>query len=241
MTPVVVAHRTCPLQAADNSIEGIVLAAALGAPAVEVDVRVSRDGVPFLVHDRTLWRVARVPLPVELLGSARVRRLPRLGGASIPTLAEALAALPPGVTLAIDIKRGPGGRATAREVARAGAQQRVWLWSKRGAALRACARALPDVERALLRDARTAWGVRRFLADATRLRVQGISAHWAAVTPPFAAAARSRGLRLFAMARRLEGQEAKLHLLDGLVTDWPAEAIGAVRRTRPAPGVDGAG
>ncbi len=227
--PLVIAHRTCPRQAAGNSLDGIRLAPTLGAMAVEVDVRVSRDGVPFLVHDRTLWGEARLPVPVELLGSAFVRRLRRRRGGAIPTLAEALRALPDGFTLAIDIKRGPGGRATAGEVRRAGAQHRVWLWSKRATALRRCARELPDVERALLRDARTRWGVRRFLADATRLQVHGISAHWAAVTPALAASARARGLRLFSMARRLDHQEAKLHLLDGLVTDWPAEAVGSIR------------
>jgi glycerophosphoryl diester phosphodiesterase len=237
MRPVVVAHRTCPLQAADNSVEGILQAHRLGADAVEVDVRVTRDGVPVLVHDRTLWRVARLPVPVELLSARRVRSLRRRGaGGELVTLSDALAALPAGLTMAIDIKRGGAALATVRAVQAAGAQRRVWFWSKRRSALRRCRAALPGVERTLLRDARTRWGVGRLLVDAERLGATGISAHWSTVTPALADAARTKGLRLFAMARHVETQSAKLAMLDGVVTDWPAEALdAALSRGRQEP------
>ena len=240
MLPVVVAHRTCPLQAADNSIEGILQAHRLGADAVEVDVRVTRDGVPVLVHDRTLWRVARLPAPVELLSARRVRRLRRRGDrGELVTLSGALAALPDGLTMAIDIKRGGAAGATVRAVQAAGAEHRVWLWSKRRSALRRCRELLPDVERALLRDARTRRGVRRLLADAVRLGAGGVSAHWSVVTPALSQAAHSSGLRLFAMARHVATQADKLALLDGVVTDWPAEARASVlSRARQAPSQD---
>lgn len=52
MRPLVIAHRTCPRDAPENSLEGIARATELGADVVEVDVRRTADGVPVLVHDR---------------------------------------------------------------------------------------------------------------------------------------------------------------------------------------------
>src|SRR5919107_1805354 len=102
----VIAHRTCPMHAPENSLEGVAKAAKLGADAVEIDVRPTRDGVPVLNHDSTVWRIARWPLPVRWTSAARFRRLRRRdgSGAGLPTLAEVLAGLPPDLALAIDVK-----------------------------------------------------------------------------------------------------------------------------------------
>ena len=100
-----IAHRTLPRDAPENSIEGIRRAAELGADAVELDVRRTLDGVPILMHDRTPWRTARVFWPVRLLPSSSARRL-RLRGSreGVPTLAEALRALPSRLSVAIDVQ-----------------------------------------------------------------------------------------------------------------------------------------
>lgn len=50
-TPVVVGHRGAAGHHPDNSIEGFRAAADLGADWVELDVRLSSDGVPVLSHD----------------------------------------------------------------------------------------------------------------------------------------------------------------------------------------------
>ncbi len=54
----IIAHRTCPRHATENSLEGIRKAAELGADGVEIDVQRTLDGVPILMHDKTLWRTA---------------------------------------------------------------------------------------------------------------------------------------------------------------------------------------
>ena len=51
MPPVIIAHRTSPRDAPENSLEGIRRSAELGADYVEVDVRLTRDGVPVMLHD----------------------------------------------------------------------------------------------------------------------------------------------------------------------------------------------
>ena len=87
---VIIAHRTCPKHVTENSLDGIRRAAELGADGVEIDVQRTLDGVPILMHDRTLWRTAGLYRPTRLLPYALLRRL-RLQGSTerVPTLAQA--------------------------------------------------------------------------------------------------------------------------------------------------------
>ncbi|RXW96273.1 glycerophosphodiester phosphodiesterase, partial [Enterococcus faecium] len=51
-----VAHRGAHIVAPENTVEAMREAKSLGYNAVEVDVRTSKDGVNFLMHDDTLDR-----------------------------------------------------------------------------------------------------------------------------------------------------------------------------------------
>ncbi|ROP74292.1 inositol monophosphatase family protein [Curtobacterium sp. PhB115] len=83
--PRLVAHRGAPRVRRENTLPAIAVAEALGADAVEVDVRRTADGVAVLLHDPTLgrmWgdarRVAEVPwCDVARLGNG-LDRIPRL-------------------------------------------------------------------------------------------------------------------------------------------------------------------
>jgi len=56
-----VAHRGFPAAYPENSIAGVRAALEAGARYVEIDVQLSHDGVPVVVHDATLARVGRNP------------------------------------------------------------------------------------------------------------------------------------------------------------------------------------
>ncbi len=64
MPPVIIAHRTSPRDAPENSLAGIARSAELGADYVEIDVRLTRDGVPVMLHDALLLRTTGRPWPV---------------------------------------------------------------------------------------------------------------------------------------------------------------------------------
>lgn len=53
---MVVAHRASHKQYPENSIDAIRDAIRLQVDIIEIDVKVSKDGVPFLMHDRTMDR-----------------------------------------------------------------------------------------------------------------------------------------------------------------------------------------
>lgn len=52
-----VAHRGLPVRFPENTLAGAEAAIACGARFLEVDVQLTRDGVPVLVHDRRLERL----------------------------------------------------------------------------------------------------------------------------------------------------------------------------------------
>ncbi len=129
-------HRGARGLAPENTLEGFALAFALGCDSVELDVALTRDGVPVVVHDPVLhgdivrgpdgrW-VAGAPVRVGDLTRAEVLRLdvgrlrpgsayaaqfplqrPR-DGARVPALADVLAlARPAGVVVDIELKTMP--------------------------------------------------------------------------------------------------------------------------------------
>jgi glycerophosphoryl diester phosphodiesterase len=103
---LVVAHRArSRTGAVENSLQALSWAKADGMPMVELDVRLTRDGCPVLMHDRSLRRTAGVQRDVDDLDLAALRRH-RLEGNDepIPTLDEALATAAGQMLLVLDVK-----------------------------------------------------------------------------------------------------------------------------------------
>ncbi|MFF3848448.1 glycerophosphodiester phosphodiesterase [Streptomyces sp. NPDC002328] len=151
-TVTAVAHRGDPYRFRENTLASLRSALDLGADAVEVDVRLTRDGVPVLLHDETLKRLWRHERPLRSLSAAEVRGL-TAGG--VPTLAEALAATE-GARVMLDL---PGTRdvRTARRIVdavrEAGAADRVYYCAD-AAAMLAVRAADPSAEIALTHTSR---------------------------------------------------------------------------------------
>jgi glycerophosphoryl diester phosphodiesterase len=93
------AHRGDSRYAPENSLAAMHAALAIaGCDGVEFDVRLSADGVPVLLHDETLARVQGRPERVDELPA---RTLEDIG---VPSLADALAAIPHRARLDIELK-----------------------------------------------------------------------------------------------------------------------------------------
>ena len=59
--PIIVAHRGYAARHPENTLAGVRAALAAGIDHVEVDVLVSSDGVPVLMHDATLAQLSYRP------------------------------------------------------------------------------------------------------------------------------------------------------------------------------------
>jgi glycerophosphoryl diester phosphodiesterase len=226
---LVVAHRTCPRDARENSLSGIETAARLGADVVEVDARRAHSGTAVLLHDPWLGRVQHVPWPVRWASDRLLARL------DVPTLRDALdTARAAGLRVAIDTKDAGAADAVLAAVREADAADIVLPWSQHMPVVRAFVRAWPEAEVALLRDSFSHREHGRLLADAEAIGARAVSAHQDAVTPAFIAAAAERGLGVYCWYQQGDKQDARLGEvatagLRGVVTDWPAEARRIVR------------
>lgn len=88
-TVSVVGHRGDPYRVRENTLPSLRSAFERGADAVEIDVRLTRDGVPVLLHDDSLKRLWGHDRPLAKLTRAEVDEL-TVGG--VPTLRETLLA-----------------------------------------------------------------------------------------------------------------------------------------------------
>jgi hypothetical protein len=93
----VVAHRGETFGAPENTMAAFELAAARGADAIELDVQLSADGIPAVIHDRYLDRTTNGSGAVRSHTWAQLRRLDagswydqRHGGQRIPSLGDVI-------------------------------------------------------------------------------------------------------------------------------------------------------
>ncbi|WP_405619722.1 glycerophosphodiester phosphodiesterase [Streptomyces sp. NBC_00076] len=120
-----VAHRGDPYRVRENTVDSLRSALRRGADAVEIDVRLTRDGVPVLLHDDSLKRLWEHERPLLSLSVDEVRGLTDGG---VPTLAEALTATE-GSRVLLDLPGTPDVRAARRVVdvvRECGARERVY-------------------------------------------------------------------------------------------------------------------
>jgi glycerophosphoryl diester phosphodiesterase len=231
--PLLIAHRTCPRHEPENSIAGIHLAERMGADMVEVDARGTREGERVLMHDRStrrtaggLWIVSRTSL--SRIRALRLKAAEEAASSPPPLLREALAAVGSRMGIAVEVKDPRVVAGVLGDIRVAGMADRSLLWSYSERAVRWLVRHAPEIEVSLLRDTRTSEQHRTFLRDAAALGARGLSICWDAVTGAFVDEARRHGLSVYSMCDALRPDPHRARILDGVVTDWPAEARAAL-------------
>ena len=106
------AHRGASSSTPENTIPAFEEAARAGADVIELDVRLTRDGVPVVLHDPDVSATTDGRGPVHEMTLAEVKRLNAAPGEppiEVPTLEEALAAIDrAGLGVDIEVKNIPG-------------------------------------------------------------------------------------------------------------------------------------
>ena len=125
---IVIAHRGASTERPENTLPAFERALELGADAIELDVRLARDGVAVVIHDATLARTAGDASAVRSLAAAE------LAAFHVPTLREVLAAFP-GTEVLIEIKEAAAQPAVARAISETAAEDRCVVAAGDAAAL----------------------------------------------------------------------------------------------------------
>jgi glycerophosphoryl diester phosphodiesterase len=99
-------HRGAPRAKPENTLAAFKAAIDAGVDGIELDVLLSRDGVPIVMHDDTLDRTTNGVGRVADLDFAKLRLLDAGAGERIPSLHDVLVSIPEWVHLDIEIKGG---------------------------------------------------------------------------------------------------------------------------------------
>jgi glycerophosphoryl diester phosphodiesterase len=230
-----IAHRGAGKLAPENTLAAFRLGAAHGYRAFECDVKLSADGLPFLLHDATLERTTNGQGTAGALSWDRLSRLDAGGwhsrtyaGEPLPTLERLHGWLQANrFVVNLEIKPTPGeeartGQVVASEVKRLWASDAVppLLSSFRPEALFAAKQAVPELPRALLLD--SLWEGWQGVAQA--LEVVAIVTNFRLMDAALLAHARGAGYKALVYTVN-EATEAQRLLelphggIDGIITD----------------------
>ncbi|HEV8440136.1 MAG TPA: glycerophosphodiester phosphodiesterase family protein [Methylomirabilota bacterium] len=84
----VVSHRAHGFDAPENSRQAVARAVAAGVPLIKIDVRASRDGELYLLHDGKLDRTTNLRGRIEGLGAAELAGARLANGETLPLFRE---------------------------------------------------------------------------------------------------------------------------------------------------------
>ena len=242
--PLWIAHRGAGHLAPENTLAAFRVGASHGYRAFECDVKLSADGVPFLIHDATLQRTTSGHGPATALTWAELSRLDAGGwhgrtwaGEPIPSF-EAIAryCLRNGFALNIELK--PPTAEVAHETGRAVAERAATLWdgeavpplfsSFKPEALAGARAGAPGLPRALLLDQlRDGW-----LEEALGLGCVAVVCHYPLLDAAVIGRIHAAGLRALSFTINDPAEVRRLVAagVDGLITD-------AVDKFSPGAGV----
>jgi glycerophosphoryl diester phosphodiesterase len=161
--PLIVAHRGDSAEFPENTRAAFAAALAAKVDGIELDVRLSRDGVPLICHDDTLARFGGTTRSLRTLNASEIRRVDvgswkhrRFAAERIPTLADTVAQCRR-TTLYVELK-ATGGRGrtayhrrlvrqVAAVIAKAGVAKRVRILCFDSGVLAEVTRVAPHLSR----------------------------------------------------------------------------------------------
>ena len=238
--PFVVAHRANAPGTAENSLAGIRANGALGTDLVEIDVRRSLGGTPFLHHNWYLGHDApggRLSdrFPVRVTPARLLRRLLQPGAddgngddgdETTPELAEALDLIASDPALpgpALHVKDPGGVRAALRQIRHRRLGERTALWLEDAESARLARSMVPEAQVILVEGRqRTRREFSAHIDAAREVEAAGVSLPWWAAIDDVLAEATAKGVGTVALLHDLDTVVPRVRAgLGGVITDHP--------------------
>ncbi|MGC9261328.1 MAG: glycerophosphodiester phosphodiesterase [Phycisphaerae bacterium] len=221
-----IAHRGASAEAPENTVAAFDEAIRLGARAVEMDVRLCKDGLPVILHDATVDRTTNGTGAVADLTWFDLLRLdagswkhPRFAGTRIAMLTEALQAVVDDAIPVLELKTWMDPAMLRRLLEEFGVCDRAVILSFESDILQAIHRLLPRTAMGLLRDE---WTPELPQLCAT-LGAEILALDTGVLTVETVSAAQKRHLRVWTYAPNDAGTIAACTAIgvEGIITDHP--------------------
>jgi glycerophosphoryl diester phosphodiesterase len=255
--PRVFAHRGASGNYPENTLEAFRAAVVSGAPYIELDIHMTRDGAIVVVHDDHLSRVTGRDGVVAEMKLAQVqavdagynfspggRTFPfRAKGLRVPTLEEVLSTFPQPCFI-VEIKQTtPSLIVPMLEIIeRSGMSRRVLIASEHQAPLDEVRSLSPELPtnfstgevgaffKSIAPDATS------FVPAGTALQIPPDHLSWKLVTPESLAASHRLGVEVHVWTVNDEAEMRQMLALgvDGIITDYPARLLEILRAQRSA-------
>jgi glycerophosphoryl diester phosphodiesterase len=230
--PIIVAHRGNSQVAPENTLAAFRSAVALGVDAVEMDLRLSRDGRLVLMHDATVDRTTGAGGEVAELTLSEIQRLDagswkdsKYAGEAPPTFEDAARLLAGKCLIFAEFKVPELAGPVAEIAGRSGVLEQLTLliWGKHPWNLEDARRELPECPVYELGEA-PAEATKGFFAERRAAGVAALNYKFKTLTPEFVGAARARELPVLGWTINRPAQvERALEMgLAGITTDDPA-------------------
>lgn len=222
---LIIGHRGAAGLAPENTIDAFQKGLDVGADALEFDVQLTRDDIPVVIHDSTLFRTHRKSRVVRWSNHASLQKAAEKGH-QIATLEEVLDLCFGKVLLNLEVKNRGTGAKIARYIQENYVKQdsdweNILFSSFKGLELRAIRRVSPHAELAMLHN-RNPFA---FMAYHRQLRFTAVGFHRLYTSQLATAVAKKLDLFIYAYtvnrpaaARRLMSEG-----IEGFVTDNPAK------------------
>ncbi len=175
-SPLIIAHRGASAEKPENTLAAFQRALALGVDGIELDVHVTRDGIPMVFHDEDLRRLTGTRGRIGRKSWAELKRLRVAGAEPIPRLVEVLSLTRRRVLVQVEIKAGVPVAPVINAIKRARAAKSVILASFDAGIVSESAQLAPTISRMLITEARKTPAA--LLRQLTTCGAVGVSINW---------------------------------------------------------------
>lgn len=239
--PLVIGHAAAAGEAPANTLAGVRACLNAGADAMEIDVQLSADGVPVLMHDETVDRTTNLSGPVRGLTLSQLQAADAGDGEPVPTLEEVLTLVDGRLTVMCELKSTPRDSlhdqrcvdAVVACIENGAAHSWTAVHSFRRDMVSRSRAADPRISAAIITDPVEGNALELLLGGLLKRNGQAISVAHEAVTPKLVRRARQRQVTVWAWTADQPDDWARLIEAgaDGIITNVP-NALRAYLDTR---------
>jgi len=229
--PFVIGHACAGGEAPANTLAGVRQCLDAGAEAMEIDVQISADGVPVLMHDNTVDRTTNLHGAVRALTRADLARADAGDGEPVPALDEVLDLVDGRLTVMCELKATPGEpehdaklvAAVLDTIARHDARHWSAIHSFDAVMVARARQAEPRVSAAIISGPVTGDDVHRLIGGVLKRNGQAISGHHSCVDDALVIAAKRRQLTVWTWTPDTEADWDRVIAagVDGIITNLP--------------------